>query len=247
MALSKKEINRQRELMNYDYFHLYNVAKYGTGHHLGPIEKVIKEVRAGADPAEYGVLLENNQGKKILQRFSTFDRAEAAANQHNGRIVRLGRNLKTPYDSYDFSESQNYRPPQFSIDESGAIEFVEQLIEGDEDFNIVISLELTGLEAIQYKGTRPDAKALLELHKRHPEISFEDFAAAVIRHCEIPPYKEGGGENHKSSPWKSDDEKDEWYLTPAGQKWLKDNDVPPIMSHTKKEYFEWKSQEQSKL
>lgn len=244
--MDKKEINRQRELSNYEDTHLYNVAKYGVKDNLPPIERPIKEVKAGTDNAEYGVIFINSKGIKVTQRFSTLEKAHDAAEQHGGRVVRLGGKPRSPFDKYKYGSDATTEPSiKARIDESGTVEFMEQPLEGDKDYNAIISLALTEMGAIQYKGTRPSAEQLLELHRRHPDMSFVDFAAAVAKHCDIPVKKERK-EYKTIIPRRTYEEKEAWYSTPAGQQWLKKYSVPAIMAHTKEDYFVWKSQEQSR-
>lgn len=252
MGLSLKEINRQRELFNYEYYHLYNIVKYGAKYSLRPLERQLKDVKAGADPAEYGVQARTADGKRKLWKFASCDRCIAEAVPMKGTVLRLGRNPAASLDTLSgvapFA-GDAYTKPSITVDESGAVEFAaidEPAWDPHLYHSISSDLEDLGFpRAIQCKGTRPPARDLLELHRRHQDVSIEDFAAAVLKHCE-PSQIYRPPRQHPTPPYRSEDEKEAWYSTPAAQEWLKTNSIPPIMTHTKRESFEWKNPEQSK-
>lgn len=250
MGLSLKESNRQRELINYEYCYLYNIAKYGANYLLPPLQKQLKDVQAGV--AEYGVQVRTDDGKHRIWKFSSFERCVQEAPLINGTVLRLGRNTTTSFDSLPGVAAfagDDYAEPNVTIDESGAVEFTAITAPAREPrLYETISNELEALgypRAIQYKSTRPPAGVLLELHQRHPDVSLRDFAGAVLKHCESPQTAKSTRVDPISS-YKSEAEKNEWYSTPAGQEWLKGNAIPPIMTHTKRELFEWKNREHGK-
>lgn len=239
MGLSLKEINRQRNLINYEYYHLYNIVKYGAKYSLPPLAKQLKDVKAGADPAEYGVQVRTADGKRKLWKFTSCERCTQEAAPMSGTVLRLGRSPAASFDTLPgigAFAGDAYTKPNMTVDESGTVEFstiVERSCDPHLYQTISSDLERLGYpKAIQCKGTRPLAGHLLDLHQRHHGVSIEDFAAAVVKHFELPGIPQNPRQRPVSS-YRSDAEKDEWYSTPAGQEWLKDNSIPPIMTHTK--------------
>lgn len=233
------QVNKVRELLNYDYTHLYNTVKHPSiarQGHLHPRRKQIKEEKIGADLAEYGVMVEGKMWK-----FSSFEKCVEEAAKRGGTVLRLGRNSGKAFDVMNVAAAYDAPEKKFlaRTDESGNIEPPEaEEIIVDSSVNQRISEELL----IYCKGTRPPADVLLAIHQRHPDISFYSFAVAVLSHCELsPPSESGRLGHHKTGSFRSYEEKELWYSTPAGKAWVKENPVPAIMQHTMEEFIEWKN------
>lgn len=243
------EINRQRELLNYEYSHLYNLVKHGSSAHLFPRRKLIQRRTNRDDQAEYGIFVVVN-GKKKLWKLASLERCQEEKSRHpDSQIVRLGRDSRSKqFDLVNVATPPDQPDPRFlaHADESGNIKTPETEIEADVDVFQLISNELTRLGYVptteMFDGVecpvpaRPPASVLRDIHMCYDDIVPEDFAAAVVRHCEVPNSSRGGSDRGKS-PWKTPEEKAAWFDTPAGQVWVKENPVPSIFGLPTPDYL----------
>lgn len=235
-----QDINEQRELMNYEYSHLYNLVRHGSKSHLFSRRTLIQRRANSDDQAEYGIFVEI-RGRKRLWRLASLERClEERARHPESQIVRLGRDSRSKaFDVVNVARSYEQPDPRFIAltDESGNIESpVAEEVQADVNVYQLISNELTSLRYVpdsldveNPKGCRPPAVVLRNLHMRYNDIVPEDFAAAVVMHCELPRVGEGKSRSGKN-PFKSTEEKEAWFNTPAGQVWVKENPVPSIFA-----------------
>jgi hypothetical protein len=153
-------------------------------------------------------------------------------------VVRLGRNHK--WKSMDvLYTSKDLNVPigsfQAQTDESGNIETPENPEKVNQTVYQLISTELITMG--YYRGSRPPAEILRTLAMRYNDIVPEEFAAAVIKHCELPKISDGEDNNHKASSFKSLEEKEAWYDTPAGKAWVQEHPIPSIFNLPTPEYI----------
>lgn len=249
-----QHINKQRELMDYDFHHLYNRVKFGAGSSIEPRAQCV-----GDDTAEYVVLIVGEDGRRKRWKFSSYERCVQVAEQKGGMVLRLGRNSRSLQGHLrNLRKSHNQRSPTTGayvgklnviIDESGNMEPIPIALPPDvpSDHTISEDLEVMGYSrAIQYNSTRPPSQDLFRLHQRHGNVSMEDFAAAVVKHFE-PVETPKAFVEVRSRLSRTPAEKEAWYSTSAGQQWLKNYSVPSIMNHTKRELLGWKNPERSVL
>jgi hypothetical protein len=234
--MSLKSINNERDLLNYEYSHLYNMVLY-KGVTLNPV-KTQRDLSTGED---YGLMIHDETGKKKQTlRFSSLERCqEEAAKRINAQVVRLGRNhaWKTG-DVLTVSDPIDDPIGSFLAltDESGNIERLQNALEVNRKILQLISNEL---EILGYlPGSHPPAEILRDLAMRYNDICPDDFAVAVVKHCKEPSsYHSSTQESVKSVPSKSLEEKEAWYETPAGKQWLKEHSIPSIFKLPKPEYI----------
>lgn len=231
-----QDINEQRELLNYEYSHLYNMVLYKGV----KLNSVVSD-RETTEGPEYGVITRTETGKRI-RKFSSLERCELEVQLHGGQIVRLGRNH--PYRTADILyTSEPLNEPMGSIyadmDESGNLERKPNPVQVDRQIAHVISREL--IELGYPKGSHPTSIVLRDLHMRYNDIVPGDFAAAVVKHCNMPPsyaYSEGKIKSEAAArSFKSPEEKNKWYDTPAGKAWVKEHPVPSIFNLPTPEYI----------
>lgn len=233
---SLEETNDERELLNFELTHLHNLAKH-KGVTLNPVvnTSVLQE-----DLAEYGVMLfDENGNKRATLKFSSLERCQRESDQRPGSVVvRLGRNHRcVSMDVLYTSDPPNTLVGPFvaSTDESGNIETLDEDVVPSQNSYQLISNEL--IVAGYYQGSRPPAEFLRNLAMRYNDIVPEEFAAAVIKHCEVPKVSEVGENLKGKSTFKSFEEKSAWYSTPAGKQWTKEHPIPSIFTLPTPEYI----------
>lgn len=235
--MSLQGINDERDLSNYELTHLSNVAKR-KGITLNPV----KSTSVLRDDAEYGVMVFDSNGKKKKTvKFSSLELCQAEVERHPGSmVVRLGRN----FQGRAFNEVRRTREISHpigsflaSVDESGNIETPENEVVPDVNVFQLISNELVMAGYPSRSGARPSAEVLRGIAMRYNDIVPEEFAAAVVKHCEIPKISEEGDAKRAKIPFKSLEEKRAWYDTPAGQAWTKEHPVPSIFNLPTPEYI----------
>lgn len=233
-----QEINEQRELLNYEYSHLYNMVLY-----KGVTLNSVVNDRETTEGPEYGVMTYTDTGRRI-RKFSSLDRCQLETSLHGGQVLRLGRNH--PHRTADvLFTSEPLNEPMGSIyadmDESGNLDRKPKALTVDRQIAQLISNELTILGYEPNSGAHPTAQILLALHMRYNDIVPEDFAAAVVKHCNMPPsyaYSEGTSKPKGTiSPIKSSEEKKAWYDSTAGQAWTKEHPIPSIFNLPTPEYI----------
>lgn len=235
MTLNVEETNNERELLNFEPSHLYNMARH-KGVTLNPVENT-GDLNT---EAEYGVWIFKEDGtRRTVLKFASLARAQAATSRFPGSmVVRLGRNHRwRNADVVHVQRKTNEPIGSFlaKTDESGNIEIPEHLESVNLSAYQLISNELTMMG--YYQGDRPSAEVLRNLAMRYNDIVPDDFAAAVIKHCEIPRIREEGDQNHKASSFKSLEEKEAWYDTPAGKAWVQEHPIPSIFNLPTPEYI----------
>lgn len=234
--MSVEKTNEERELLNYEFSHLYNTVK----HKSVTLNPVAEGTEINSD-AEYGVMIMDANGRKKKGfKFATLARCRReAARRPNSMVVRLGRNHGWP--SLDvLNTNQPLNIPMGKLvgmpDESGNIEVIEnEEVEPDSTAYQLISNEL--ISRGFYSGSRPPADLLHTIAMRYNDICPEDFAAAVVKHCEMPRISEEGDKRTASSPFKSLEEKEAWYDTPAGKAWVKEHPIPSIFKMPTPDYI----------
>lgn len=232
-----QETNNQRDLLNYEPSHLYNVAK-----HKGVTLNHVKDSRDLEENAEYGVWIVDDKGKKrSVLKYSSLERCQLESSKRPGSmVVRLGRNhqWKTA-DVLIISTPINTPIGSFlaKTDESGNIENLEREVNPDKNVYQLISNELVMAGYPSRSGARPPAEVLRGIAMRYNDIVPEEFAAAVVKHCELPKISDGEDSNQGKRPFKSPEEKQAWYDTPAGIAWVKENPIPSIFNLPTPEYM----------
>lgn len=227
------KINDERELMNYEYTHLYNIARHSSKGTLMPRRKLIQRNEGSTDQAEYGLVVPSDKGPRTW-KFLTLERCQQEQAKYPGsRVVRLGRDSKSsPFDVLVIDNAGQLPDPRFlaHADESGNIETPESNPEVSQSLAQLVSNDLNELGFIKGSGCRPSATILREISMRYNDIVPEEFAAAVLKHCELP-RPDGGSDSYAGkSPWRTPEAKQAWYDTPAGQAWVKENPVPHIFA-----------------
>lgn len=230
-----QEINEQRELLNYEYSHLYNMVLY-----KGIKLNSVVHDHETTECAEYGILTDTGR----IRKFSSLERCELEVRIYGGQVLRLGRNhLHRIGDVLITSEPMNEPMGSFSadMDESGNLDRKPKALIVDRQIAQLISNELTELGYEPNSGAHPTAQILLDLHMRYNDIVPEDFAAAVVKHCNMSPsyaYSDGNIKHRGTiSSFKSFEEKKAWYDTPAGQAWTKEHPIPLIFKFPTPEYI----------
>ena len=223
-----EKINEERELLNYEYYHLYNLARhFPVAKHLEARSTLISDTK---NQEEYGIITISG-GIKRTWRFPSLERCQREAEIRPGSIIVRGRDFSSKRNWTEKAPDERKSTKSYLavIDESGNIEAPETDVEVDNTTAQLISNELAKLGFIKGSGCRPPARILCDLAMRYNDIVPEDFAAAVIRHCELP-RSESDEIIPSKSPWKSPEDKEAWLDTPAGQAWVKENPTPSIFA-----------------
>lgn len=235
--MTLENVNEQRDLLNYEPSHLYNVAKH-KGVTLNPAG-AYSEIKY---ESEYGVLTLDEKGrKKSGFKFESLERCQMESLRRSGSmVVRLGRDHGwKSLDVFHEDEPLNVSVGPFigSTDESGNIQPLEEEIIPDVNVYQLISNELVMAGYPSRSGARPSAEVLRGIAMRYNDIVPEEFAAAVVKHCELPKISDGEDSNQGKRPFKSPEEKQAWYDTPAGIAWVKENPIPSIFNLPTPEYM----------
>ncbi len=237
MSTKRERINEERELLNYEPTHLYNIAR-----HKGVTLNVVKSTSVLVeDLAEYGVMLFDENGKKKKTvKFSSLERCQIESQKISGSmVVRLGRNHRLKSFDSIYLEPINKPIGSFlaQTDESGNIDTSKNEVVPDVNVFKLISNALVIAGYPNHSGARPPAELLRSIAMRYNDIVPEDFAAAVVKHCELPKISEGEDKSQGKSPFKSPEEKEAWYDTPAGLAWVKEHPIPPIFNFPTPEFI----------
>lgn len=184
-----KQINEARQLMNFDYMHMYWLATRGSSQGtLLPLSEPIREI---STDAEYGVQFEDN-----LWRFSSLERCqEEAAKLMGAKVLRLGRgsrarrwgqtNTETNQEIDRLRErfiamDARKHSTLITLDESGAFEIPAGKTMR-EDNDVSEALQSAGFQ--RNSGCRPSPEVLLSIFQDQT-LDLVHFAESVVKFCD---------------------------------------------------------------